>query len=74
MRSRPANKENMAEILEDLIGTDINSLLICFFWFISAFIHKINCLLDNATDPSKSLEGVDYTTPVCDRINLDLDG
>lgn len=31
-------------------------------------------MIDKATDPSKSQDGVDYTTPVCDRINLDLDG
>ncbi|KAL9956982.1 hypothetical protein ACROYT_G038553 [Oculina patagonica] len=31
-------------------------------------------LIDKATDPSKSKEGVDYVTPVCDRVNLDLDG
>ncbi|PFX15732.1 ADP-ribosylation factor-binding protein GGA1 [Stylophora pistillata] len=31
-------------------------------------------LIDKATDPSQTKDGVDYSTPVCDRINLDLDG
>ena len=48
--------------------------LICLLSIVSPFIYKLNCLLDKATDPSKSQEGVDCTTPVCDRINLDLDG
>lgn len=34
----------------------------------------LESLIDKATDPDKSKEGVDYMTPVCDRINLDLDG
>lgn len=72
MRSRRTRK-NMAETLEDLIGT-IRFPLICLRIIISAFIRKLNYLLDKATDPSKSREGVDYTTPVCDRINLELDG
>lgn len=38
------------------------------------FIRFGKFLLDKATDPEKSKEGVDYVTPVCDRINLDLDG
>lgn len=61
----------MAETLEDLIGT-IPFNLPAFNYF--CFYLQLNCLLDKATDPSKSQDGVDYTTQVCDRINLDLDG
>jgi len=38
------------------------------------FAYTRKCVLDKATDPSRSQDGVDYTTPVFDRINLDLDG
>ncbi|XP_044162895.1 ADP-ribosylation factor-binding protein GGA2-like [Acropora millepora] len=34
----------------------------------------LESVIDKATDPERSKEGVDYVTPVCDRINLDLDG
>ena len=42
--------------------------------FVFIFTHNRKSLLDKATDPDKSKEGVDYMTPVCDKINLDLDG
>lgn len=44
------------------------------FYLFFALIQKINYFTDKATDPSKSTDAVDYMTPVCDRINLDLDG
>lgn len=66
--------DKMAETLESLIGTSLLNFLFPFFWFIVVFTYIRNLVLDKATDPVKSKEGVDYMTPVYDRINLDLDG
>ena len=46
---------------------------ICFCVFVE-LKSKINYFTDKATDPSKTKDDVDYSTPVCDRINVDLDG
>lgn len=64
----------MAETLETLIGRVYYVESLSFFWSISRVYLRKNFLLDKATDPSKGKDGVDYTSPVCDRINLDLDG
>ena len=64
----------MAETLETLIGRVYYVESLSFFWSISRVYLRKNLLLDKATDPSKTKDGVDYTSPVCDRINLDLDG
>ena len=64
----------MAETLETLIGRVYSVESLRFFWSISRVYFRKNFLLDKATDPSKTKDGVDYTSPVCDRINLDLDG
>lgn len=64
----------MAETLETLIGRVYYIESLSFFWSISRVYLRKNFLLDKATDPSKTKDGVDYTSPVCDRINLDLDG
>ena len=68
------NRAKMEELLESLIGTVLCKVVFWFFWFIvPVYLHQ-KLLVDRATDPEKSKDGVDYMTPVCDRINLDLDG